>query len=129
MAGTVTAARERRYMGDCKKVEVVVVTWLSDASGDATLSLPLNGWLVKAVTNPGATAPTDNYDITLVDENSIDAAEGLLANRDTANTETVYPLVTGAACPVLLSGTHTFTVAAAGNAKEGVCTLYIVESM
>lgn len=132
MAGTVTVTRDPRRMPNSgKTVERIHVAWTSDASGNADGSITnLYGFLVKVVTDPdGSAAPTDNYDITLVDENSVDAAESLLLNRDTANNETVYPLVTGAATPVFLCGTHTFTVANAGNAKSGVCVLYIVESL
>lgn len=109
---------------------VIAVSWTSDASGDASVLIPnLNGWLIKAVTDPGAAAPTDNYDITLIDEGGADAAQGLLADRDTTNSESVYTLVSGAATPVLLSGDITFTVAAAGDSKNGVCYLYVVDSL
>lgn len=131
MAGTLTVTRDpRRAPNEGKKVERISIAWTSDASGNADVSITnLYGFLIKAVTDPGATAPTDNYDITLVDENSIDAAESALLNRDTANTETVYPVASGAQTPVFLCGTHTFTVANAGNAKDGVCVLYIIESL
>jgi hypothetical protein len=131
MAGTVTVTRQIRDPGARKKVvERVVVDWTSDASGNADSSITdLYGWLVKMVTDPGAVAPTDNYDITLVDENSADALEGAGADRDTANTETVYPIKSGAQTPVLLCGTHTFTVANAGNAKSGTAVLYIVTEL
>jgi hypothetical protein len=81
------------------------------------------------ITDPGATAPTDDYDITLVDEDGIDALAGAGANRDTTNTEQVYPVASNAKVPVLLCGTHTFTVANAGNAKVGRAILVIAESL
>lgn len=131
MAGTLTVTRDpRKSPNGGKLFERIVVDWTSDASGNADVSIEnLYGWCVKVVTDPGSTAPTDNYDITLVDENSVDALEGKLVDRDTANSETVYPLVTGAATPVLLCGTHTFTVANAGNAKVGKAIFYIVENL
>lgn len=131
MAASVTVTRDpRRAPNDGKRIERIVIDWTSAADGSATQSIEnLYGWLVKVVTDPGATAPTDNYDLTLVDENSIDAAESALLNRDTANTETVYPIATGAQTPVFLCGTHTFTVANAGDSKVGRCVLYMVESL
>ena len=130
--GTVTITRDpRRAPNEGKKIEVVSVAWTSTAGGAASDTISnLYGFLVKAVTIPsGAAAPTDNYDITLLDENSIDAANSALIDRDTANTEQVYPTGTSAQIPVFLCGTHTFTVANAGNAKSGTCVLYIVETL
>lgn len=130
MAGTVTVTRDpRRSNSGGGIIEKIKIEWTSDASGNADSSITgLYGWLVKVVTDP-VDGPTASYDITLVDENSSDAAESTLLNRDTANIETVYPAVSGAAVPVLLCGTHTFTVANAGNAKSGVCYLYLKECL
>lgn len=128
MAGTVSVAYKNH-----SSVKVAVVTWTSDGAGAADGTLELDGELLKVVTNPGAAAPTDNYDITLIDEDGLDVAEGLLANRDTANSEAVYPYKeitvggTGTdrvARPLYHSGAVTFTVANAGAAKEGVARIY-----
>jgi hypothetical protein len=131
MAGTLTVTRDpKRFPYSGRNAERIVVDWTSDASGNADVSIEnMYGWCVKVLTDPGSTAPTDNYDITLLDENGFDALESKLVDRDTANKETVYPLVTGAATPVFLCGTHTFTVANAGNAKVGRAIFYIVESL
>lgn len=114
---------------------IAVIDWLSDDSdGSATGTVQLDGQLWKFVTNPGSVAPSDNYDITLVDEDSLDVAEGLLANRDTANSEVVYPYkqvtLTGTgtdawAAPLFHGGPVTFTLANAGNAKTGQLKVYM----
>lgn len=129
MAGTVTVTRDpRRAPNEGKRIERISIAWTSDGAGAATGSVEnLYGFLVKVVTDP-TDGPTDNYDITLIDENGIDAADGKLIDRDTANTEQVYPVATNAQTPIFLCGTHTFTVANAGNAKRGVCVLYIIEA-
>lgn len=44
-------------------------------------------YLYRAITDPGTTAPTDNYDIYVKDAKGNDMAAGKLENRDTANTE------------------------------------------
>ena len=131
MAGTVTLTQTQvRAAGAGRGITKYSFDWTSDASGNATCAVPnMQGWLVKLVTDPGATAPTDNYDITLVDENSIDALAGTGADRDTANTEQVYTVATSAQTPIFLSGAYTFTVANAGNAKVGVAVFYVLESL
>lgn len=115
MAGTVT---ETRIIGG--GLTALTLTWTSDASGDATLVFQMQGAIVRMVTNPGSTAPTDNYDITLVDPDGVDllAAEGI--NRDTSTSEQVFPTNTP-----FHYGDVTFTVANAGDTKDGVCVLYL----
>jgi hypothetical protein len=132
MAGTLTVTRDPRIApNQGKAIEVISVAWTSDASGNATVSIPnLYGFLVKAQTVPsGAAAPTALYDITLLDANSIDCAQGKLVDRSATVSEEVYPLVSGGAIPVFLCGTHTFAVANAGNAKSGTCLLYVIEDL
>ncbi len=127
MAGTVTIEIAKH-----NSVKRAVVTWLSDGDGDAdATTVELDGEIIKVTTNPGAAAPTDNYDITLVDVDGVDIAEGLLANRDTANNEEVYLYkeltltdTANFAVPVFHSGVVTPTVANAGASKNGVMTIY-----
>ena len=114
----------------------VICDWLSDDS-DGTVSGTTDkivGTLVKGVTDPGSVAPTDNYDITLTDEEGLDvlgACQSTLANRDTANSEQVYFLVLDAAGTPLAQSVHpvvcdklTVSIANAGNAKTGQLILY-----
>lgn len=128
MAMSVTATYKRRH-----QTRIVTVDWVSAADGSASGTIDLEGTIEKVVTNPGATAPTDNYDITLVDAEGHDVAEGALANRDTANTESAYPVKeitvggTGTdrvARPAFHSGPVTFTVANAGDSKVGRAVIY-----
>lgn len=132
MAGTVTVTRDpRRAPNQGKAIERISIAWTSDASGNATGSIEnLYGFLVKAVTIPagGGSAPTSLYDVTLVDENGVDAAASAMIDRSATVSEQVYPTATNAQTPVFLCGTHTFTVANAGNAKSGTCVLYTVEA-
>ena len=129
-AAIISCTRESRQWGDDNRLSVFTVTCTTATGGTATIDIPnMDGWLMKVVTNPGATAPTDDYDITLVDELGVDAAASLLLNRDTANTEMVTTFVSGAPTPLFLAGTHTFTVANAGDAKDFVCTLYLLDEI
>lgn len=71
----------------------------SDGSFPATASYPINGWIIRVETNPGSTAPTANYDITLTDQDGLDVMGGVLANRSATATEHVLapqPYVRGA---------------------------------
>lgn len=81
-------------------------------------------------TTPGDNQiPSDNYDVTLVDENSYDVLESAGLNRDLTNTESFYTVAAGAQTPVFLCGTNTITVANAGSGKSGRVCLYIVENL
>lgn len=116
-------------------VRKVLIDWTCDASGDVVVTTrKIVGTLVKAVTDPSATAPTDNYDITITDEESVDvlaACQSTLIDRDTANSEQAYFLVKDTAGTPLAQSIHpvvcdklTVTIAAAGNAKSGQIILY-----
>jgi hypothetical protein len=72
----------------------------------------LKGFIRKIVTDPGATAPTDQYDITLTDEDGYDVAGGSLANRATATTEAVVP-----SAPIYVDSELTVNISAAGDEK------------
>ncbi len=129
MAGTLSVNRTKFTTGNLSG-DKFVVDWTSDASGNADIAIKsMNGFLIKLVTDPAATAPTDDYDVTLIDSHGADALSGTGLNRDTANSETVYTLVSGAATPIFLQGDHTFTVANAGNAKVGQAIFYVLHSL
>lgn len=119
MPATVTRYPGKLQYG--KEFEKVVVAWTSDGSGNATVDARFDGFLVRAVTDPGD-GPTDNYDITLVQDGA-DQLGGFLADRDTTNTEVKIP-----SDPIFLAGVHTFTIAAAGATKSGTAYFWLVES-
>lgn len=101
MAGSVTVSRSMIEYGKgrskrCEKVSFAITADAADGSmPDTTVSLA--GWLIKVVTNPGATAPTANYDLSLNDplDTTFDALGAALNNRHTTNTEQVYPAIAG----------------------------------
>ena len=121
MAGTVTITYPVSHL----PIKMVEWTWVSDASGDVsgTDTGELNGMALRWVTNPGSTAPTDDYDITVLDEDGVDIASGGLGNRDTSDSEQFIP--GGDADPgAAFNGKLSLVVSNAGNAKEGVLKLY-----
>lgn len=113
----------------------VICSWTSDGSGDASGSTQkLVGTLVKATTNP-TDGPTDNYDITLADEDGVNILAGCdddLADRDTTTSEEIYFFVKDHAGTPLAQSVHpvvcgpiTVTVANAGATKSGVLNLFL----
>jgi len=110
----------------------VTIDWTSDSTGGTvaqTSPWPIFGTITRIVTNPGATAPTADYDATITDEDSIDVALGLLANRHTSTTESVYPTQVGSTAStwtgITVAGTLTLNISNAGNSKKGMITIYM----
>lgn len=134
-SGTLTVARATF---DANRYEVVTLTCTSDASSTdvQATGILLEGELVRVVTDPSATAPTDSYDIILSDALGADILCGLGANRDTANTEQFCPMIgngtgvhgatsPGNLVPVVLSGNHTLAMTEMGESKIVTLVLYL----
>jgi hypothetical protein len=96
-------------------IEVVEATFTGDASTGAVpdLVIPggLYGFCVKVLTNPGAVAPTDNYDLTCIGDDGEDLFCGAGIDRDTANTEQFAPVISGGATPAPMGGGATLKIA------------------
>lgn len=106
----------------------VLFTWTSDDTAGTvtgTSSFEIGGLVYGLTTNPGSTAPTDNYDITITDEDGVDLLGGVGADRDTANSE--YVAVkdgAGNVVPVPVGGPVTFNGSNMGNSKVGIARLW-----
>ena len=117
-------------------IRKVLASWTSDDATGAVsgTTAKITGTLIKGVTDPGATAPTDNYDIVITDEESVNVLGNCvddLVDRDTANTEEVYFLVSNLAATDPAGNVHpvvcdalTIAVTNAGNSKTGQVILY-----
>ena len=96
MAGTVTQTWYE--LMHVNKVVLQVTFGTAGAFTAVELDSPIDGYLLRLTTDPepsgltgsGTVGPTDNYDITLLDDEAYDVLQGLGANRDEANTETVW---------------------------------------
>lgn len=78
-------------------IAVCTVSWVDDG-GDGIASTTISsgswaGYIIRAETDPGATAPTDNYDIVINSRYGADLFGGELNNRDTSNSEIAEPLI------------------------------------
>lgn len=100
------------------------VAWTSDSGGNVNgVSFPIKtGRLLQSKYVPGGTAPTDLYDVTLVDADGADILLGAGANQSATVAAFVAP-----ANPVVVEGGNvTPTIANAGNAKTGILNLYVL---
>jgi len=124
MAGA-TSVVTRDY-DDVTGIHKVTWAWVSDSvTGAVTCeTVKVKGYVQRVVTNPGATAPTADYDIVINDEDGVDIMQGQLADRHTSTSEQAWPLVGTIPVEVLVLGNLTPVIAAAGNSKIGTIVLY-----
>lgn len=112
-------------------IERITISWTSDSGGAVTQSDNLSGIIYRVVTDPDATAPTDNYDLTAIDAYGLDVFNTKGVDRDTANTEHFCPVlaVADGAVTSVVSIAHfgdvTMTIANAGNAKVGRIIIFM----
>ena len=112
-------------------IKVITADWTSDDTTGAVsgTTRKVSGYIVAAVTDPGATAPTANYDIVLNDSEGADIVgncDTTLANRHTSTTERVdFVVSTAAGARPATSDEITIAITAAGNSKLGQILIYV----
>jgi hypothetical protein len=120
--GTVTLTEET--FGTVKKI---TCAWTSEDGGGSagkaqkTTTNIYSGEIIRLVTDPGATAPSDDYDVYVYDEDGMDVLMAAGKDRDTSTTEQVL----GTSLGCVANDKLTFYVENAGNAKIGTIYLYI----
>lgn len=113
MAGTVTVTHYP--VGVIRRI---VVDWVADAadgSVPATALPQIEGRLLALATNPGSTAPTANYDITLPSAEGDDRLCGAGANRHTSNSEIAVVAFASSSVHPPVDGDETLTFTLANN--------------
>lgn len=119
-AGTVTATEER-----VSSPHKITLAWTSDGSGNVSgtsTSFAYSGEIIRLVTVPdGVAAPTDDYDVTLLDEDGVDVLMGAGIDRDTANTEQVLASSLGCVANDKLQ----LVISGAGATKQGTVHVYV----
>lgn len=111
--GTVTVTQDTQG-----PIKTAAFGWVSNATGEASvdLSWEINGELLQAASIPSsASAPSDNYDVTLTDAYGVDVLHGNGANRDASSIETIASASLG----VVANSTISISVTNAGSAKAG----------
>lgn len=81
------------------------------------------GYVVRFVTDPTTDAPTDDYDVTIIDDDGVDVLLGYGANRDTSTTEQVAEGSLG----WIYNSKLSLVIANAGNSKSGIVYLYVAK--
>lgn len=128
-------ARSRPGPSDVFKTSIV---WTSDAAGAVsgnTLLMPSGSVVsVEFVPGAGGVQPTDLYDVTFLDAESVNMFDdgsgttSIGANLSNVNTTHKVPLIGGAANTYvrmwLHGGTYTPVVANGGNAKSGTINIF-----
>lgn len=118
-AATVSADTITDYQG----FTVHELTYTMSTTGTATTTTAIKGRVIAVETNPGTTAPSDNYDLTINDSNGADIMGGALTNRDTANTEMAIPLVGALAAPLGIPVDSVLSIISSGNTQSGATVL------
>ena len=103
---------------DPSGIRCLTVTWQAAANGSlAAYTITANQakvlagmYAVQAVVNPGATAPTAAYDVTLTDVDGVDVFGGSLANLSATVSAVVRPDIATLAGKRLVSGLLTFNL-------------------
>jgi len=91
----------------------ITYSWVGDSSSGsvpATASPSFKGYVFLVITDPGSPSPTDYYDITLTDEDSVDVMGGELADRDETNSEQAVPKIDTVYGARYVTGTLTLNI-------------------
>jgi len=100
--GTTTQKMDKFFIGGVPVKKVVTISWVAGTGGGAddgdmvpatinAATYELAGYYLYSIeTNPGDTAPTDNYDLTVTDADGLDVLWAKGYNRDEADTEIAF---------------------------------------
>lgn len=109
--------QDHSVLGGVHRLEI---EWTApDGTYTSFVTRNINGMVFGVETDPGSTAPQDNYDITLTDQYGLDIMGGALDNRDTANTEFIQPYNTVQTSYIEMPVHGSLTLAISGNNVNG----------
>jgi hypothetical protein len=106
-------------------------TWVGDDTNgtvpSVTSSGPLNGYVIKAVTDPGSPVPSTDYDIALADDDQADVMGGAMVDLSGTLSAVHMPLIgTDAYQPVYISSALTMVLTGNSNVDaQGEVVVYI----
>lgn len=127
MAGTCTLTTHNK-IGNIRSLVYTCTADAADASYPATALPKIEGRITQLSTNPGATPPTNDYDVTLVNQDGYDVLQGLGVNRDGAapggaTTEVVPVVFSGTGTHPCVDEADTLTLTLANNAVNSAVTV------
>ena len=140
-AGTLVLNSDSRIAppGSSRAVRVLEWDWFSDASGDCDVSTSgsanasgVTGTVVgvHAIPETGATIPSDDYDVTIIDGQGVDVLNGAGANLPQGVTSVEnyrFPTDFLSDGPIVIADQElTLVVANGGDTQGGVIRLYIL---
>jgi hypothetical protein len=114
MPGTVTLTHEKT--GNVRKITATCVADAAAATFPDTVLPAFAGRLQHLETDPGATAPTTLYDITVEDAHALDVLQGVGANRSATVTERANIVYSGGLDHPYVSVSDVLTLKIGGNA-------------
>lgn len=114
MPGTVVITHEKR--GSVRKIVMTCTADAAAATFPNTVLPSFQGRLLHLETDPGATAPTALYDVTITDAHSLDVLQGVGANRSATVTERANIVYSGGLDHPYVSISDVLTLAIANNA-------------
>ena len=117
MAGTVTIPTEEHN----DNLQKVVFSWTSSAAGaaDATTNYGYSGLVERVLIVPGATTPSDQFDVVLLDDDARDLLYGAGANCSNADTTVIED------AGIVANDHLTLGVTNAGDAKNGTVVVFV----
>lgn len=108
-------------------INSATIAWTSASNGSYSESLPIVGTILGVSVDPGSTAPTALYDITLTNAEGVDLFGNGGANLSATVSSYFVPVATASdgatKAPFTAAGSCTFAVANAGSAKVGSVTI------
>jgi formylglycine-generating enzyme len=104
-------------------IDKIVFAWTSDSTGavTGTTTARYTGAVGRVIFDPGAPAPSDNYDVAIYDQNSYDILKSRGYNKDSLTTSQIDSMFSAVANSKLM-----LVVVNAGDSTSGVVTLYII---
>jgi hypothetical protein len=114
-------------------IQKVAIPWTSASDGTGTLTIldrsggtaQFNGTLLQVGFKPSSTAaPTDQYDLALVNDVGVDVLGGVGANLSATLSLQETPKTEANGFPFILAGTLELRITNAGNAKSGTVYLF-----
>lgn len=122
VARSVYRATQKRYY--------ISVAWTATADGSVPVAElgHISGYITLAVIIPGVPAPSNGYDVTLLDENGLDVFGSKGLGMSSTDTEQFQPCVDKETCQRVVNSKLRLIVSGNSNAAaQGVCKIYIQE--
>lgn len=112
-------------------IKRILLDWTSAADGTCSgVTRKVSGYILAGITDPGAAAPTANYDIVLNDDETVNILGNCnddLADRHTSTSERVDFIIdgTGSAGHPAVCSTIAVEISNAGDSKTGQLIILI----